>query len=69
MPQKNKNDGANPGEQDQRTLMIAYLSYAVEDVGALDEDALHLLEMTIALLRRDIHPDNVQEPEGSLSRH
>lgn len=39
----------------QRHLVIAYLSYALDDVGALSPSAHYLLQMTVASLAEDTH--------------
>jgi hypothetical protein len=36
-----------------RAGVITYLSYAIDDVGALSPSAVHLLEMAIAILAED----------------
>ena len=46
----------------QRELIVAYLSYALDDVGALSPVGLRLLQMTIASLTGD-NPANVATGE------
>jgi hypothetical protein len=41
-----------------RAGVIAYLSYALDDVGALSPTAVHLLEMAIAILTDDPQPES-----------
>ena len=41
-----------------RAGVIAYLSYALDDVGALNPAAAHLLEMAIAILAEDPQPES-----------
>ena len=44
---KNESEIVDPPE---RELIVAYLSYALDDVRALSESGLHLLQLTIATL-------------------
>jgi hypothetical protein len=41
-----------------RTGVITYLTYALDDVGALSPAAVHLLEMAIAILADDPQPES-----------
>jgi len=41
-----------------RADVITYLSYALDDVGALSPAAVHLLEMAIAILAEDPRPES-----------
>ena len=57
-----KNDGSIV-DADERALVVAYLSYALDDVRALSANGLHLLQMTIAA----IAAESVAENSGSES--
>jgi hypothetical protein len=43
-----------PSAPHQRELIIAYLSYALDDVRALSEVGLHLLQLAIATINDDV---------------
>ncbi len=51
---------------DERELIVAYLSYALDDVRAVSDIGLHLLQMTIAALRKE--PERGEFEPGS-ARH
>jgi hypothetical protein len=53
----------------QRELVVAYLSYALEDVRALSEAGSHLLQMTIATITEDTSPDPRVQPLQSTTPH
>ena len=53
----------------QRDLVIAYLSYALEDVRALSEAGSHLLQMTIATITEESSPDISVQPLHSMTPH
>lgn len=69
-----KNEMKAPGDNTaadaaERGLVIAYLSYALEDVRELSPTALQLLTMTIAsLIEESASPNEVALP-GSGRRH
>jgi hypothetical protein len=41
----------------ERDLIVAYLSYALDDVEAISESGLHHLRMAISSIARDCTPD------------
>ena len=53
----------------QRDLVIAYLSYALEDVRALSEAGSHLLQMTIATITEESSMDMSVQPLQSTTPH
>ena len=53
----------------QRELVVAYLSYALEDVRALSEAGSHLLQMTIATLTEESSMDTRFQPLQSTTPH
>jgi hypothetical protein len=53
----------------QRDLVIAYLSYAIEDVRALSEAGSHLLQMTIATINEESSQDTSVQPLQSTTSH
>jgi hypothetical protein len=53
----------------QRDLVIAYLSYAIEDVRALSEAGSHLLQMTIATINEEASLDTPAQPLQSMTPH
>jgi hypothetical protein len=53
----------------QRELVVAYLSYALEDVRALSEAGSQLLQMTIATITEDTSPDPRVQPLQSTTPH
>ena len=53
----------------QRDLVIAYLSYAIEDVRALSEAGSHLLQMTIATITEETSQDTSAQPLQSTIPH
>ena len=53
----------------QRELVVAYLSYALEDVRALSEAGSHLLQMTIATITEETGPDPRIQPLQSTTPH
>jgi hypothetical protein len=53
----------------QRELVVAYLSYALEDVRALSEAGSHLLQMTIATITEESSPDISVQPLHSMTPH
>jgi hypothetical protein len=53
----------------QRELVVAYLSYALEDVRALSEAGSHLLQMTIATITEDPCLDRPVHPLQSTTPH
>lgn len=67
MDQMNReNESVNP---DERELIVAYLSYALDDVRAVSDIGLHLLQMTIAALRKDAAVANSDQEAPVLSCH
>ena len=57
---KDEGEAADPHERD---LIVKYLSYALEDVRAVSETGLHLLQMTIAALSNEAAAEiSNQEP-------
>jgi hypothetical protein len=53
----------------QRELVVAYLSYALEDVRALSEAGSHLLQMTIATITEETSLDTRTQPLQSTTPH
>jgi hypothetical protein len=53
----------------QRDLVVAYLSYAIEDVRALSEAGSHLLQMTIATINEENSQDTSVHPLQSTTPH
>ena len=53
----------------QRELVVAYLSYALEDVRALSEAGSQLLQMTIATITEESSPDTRFQPMQSTTPH
>jgi hypothetical protein len=53
----------------QRDLVVAYLSYALEDVRALSEAGSHLLQMTIATITEESSLDTRFQPLQSTTPH
>ena len=53
----------------QRELVVAYLSYALEDVRALSEAGSHLLQMTIATITEESRLDAPVQPLQSTTSH
>ena len=53
----------------QRELVVAYLSYALEDVRALSEAGSHLLQMTIATITEETSLETRAEPMQSITPH
>jgi hypothetical protein len=53
----------------QRDLVVAYLSYALEDVRALSEAGSHLLQMTIATINEESSQDTSVQPLQSTISH
>lgn len=53
----------------QRDLVVAYLSYALEDVRALSEAGSHLLQMTIATITEESGLDTQIQPLQSTTPH
>jgi alkylhydroperoxidase/carboxymuconolactone decarboxylase family protein YurZ len=53
----------------ERELIVAYLSYALDDVRALSEVGSHLLQMTIATLNEEMASRNSGQPLQSSPAH
>ena len=53
----------------QRELIVAYLSYAIEDVRAVSETGLHLLQMTIAALSGETAAANSRQEAPNIFCH
>ena len=53
----------------QRDLVVAYLSYALEDVRALSEAGSHLLQMTIATITEESSLDTPVQPIQPTTPH
>jgi hypothetical protein len=53
----------------ERELVVAYLSYALEDVRALSEAGSHLLQMTIATITEETSLDTRVQPQQSTITH
>jgi hypothetical protein len=53
----------------QRELVVAYLSYALEDVRALSEAGSQLLQMTIATITEETSLDPRIQPLQSTTPH
>jgi hypothetical protein len=53
----------------ERELVVAYLSYALEDVRALSEAGSHLLQMTIATITEETSLDTRVQPLQSTIPH
>ena len=63
---KNERDIVNPPE---RELIVAYLSYALDDVGALSESGLHLLQLAIATLATEASAGTSDRQPPVISCH
>lgn len=63
---KSENETINP---DERELIVAYLSYALDDVRAVSDIGLHLLQMTIAALRKEAVAANSDQEAPTISCH
>ena len=63
---KSENEAINP---DERELIVAYLSYALDDVRAVSDIGLHLLQMTIAALRKETAAANSDQEAPVISCH
>jgi hypothetical protein len=63
---KSENEAINP---DERELIVAYLSYALDDVRAVSDIGLHLLQMTIAALRKEAVAANSGQEAPVISCH
>jgi hypothetical protein len=63
---KSENETVNP---DECELIVAYLSYAIEDVRAVSDIGLHLLQMTIAALRKQATAANSDQDAPVISCH
>ena len=64
------------GEKESKTIgphereqIVAYLSYALEDVRALSEAGSHLLQMTIATITEETSQDTSVQPLQSTTPH
>jgi hypothetical protein len=67
MDQMNReNETVNP---DECELIVAYLSYALDDVRAVSDIGLHLLQMTIAALRKEAVAANSEQEAPVISCH
>jgi len=53
----------------QRDLVVAYLSYALEDVRALSAAGSQLLQMTIATITEETSQDTSVQPLHSTTPH
>ena len=53
----------------EREQIVAYLSYAIEDVRALSEAGSHLLQMTIATITEESRLDTPVQPLQSTTSH
>jgi hypothetical protein len=53
----------------QRDLVVAYLSYAIQDVRALSEAGSYLLQMTIATITDETSRDTSVQPLQSTTQH
>jgi hypothetical protein len=51
----------------QRELIVAYLTYALDDVSALSEAASRYLQMTIASINDDVGAEATRLPEPAPS--
>jgi len=64
------------GEKESKTIgprereqIVAYLSYALEDVRSLSEAGSHLLQMTIATITEESRLDTPIQPLQSTTSH
>ena len=53
----------------ERELVVAYLSYALEDVRALSPMGSHFLQMTIATIAEETSLDTPVQPLQSTTPH
>lgn len=53
----------------QRELIIAYLSYALDDVRALSEVGLHLLQLAIATINDDVATEESEAAAPAIHYH
>ena len=63
------NSESKPLSPRERELIVAYLSYALDDVRALSEVGSHLLQMTIATLNEEMAAGNSAQPLQSSPAH
>jgi hypothetical protein len=61
-----ENKAISPRERD---LVVAYLSYAIEDVRALSEAGSRFLQMTIATITEETTLDTPIQPLQSTTPH
>jgi hypothetical protein len=60
---------SKPLSPHERELIVAYLSYALDDVRALSEVGSHLLQMTISTLNEETAAGNSAQPLHSSPAH
>jgi hypothetical protein len=53
----------------ERELIVAYLSYALDDVRALSQSGLHLLQLTIATLATEAAAEAANREPPVISCH
>jgi len=53
----------------ERELIVAYLSYALDDVGAVSASGLQLLQLAIATIAREAAAENPDQNAASISCH
>ena len=66
MSQRKRSKTVSPRE---RELIVEYLSYALDDVHALSETGLHLLQMAIATINKEAGPGDRGRPFQSPLSH
>jgi len=53
----------------ERELIVAYLSYALDDVGAVSASGLQLLQLAIATIAREAAAENPDRDAPSIFCH
>jgi hypothetical protein len=66
MTQRNERKFGRPPNRD---LIVAYLSYALEDVRALSDVGFNFLYMTIAFVNDEPQTENAEQPAQATRRH
>lgn len=51
----------------ERELLVAYLSYALDDIGAVSTNGLQLLQLTIATITQESAAQNADLPPSIAS--
>jgi hypothetical protein len=67
--QRNEKEADKPAEEHDRELIVAYLSYALEDVRALSNMGVFLLSMAIASISDDPTTESDEQPAKPMLHH